>query len=66
MEQDDVRKVLDNTGLYQAWYEEVPKPAHNYIPLPGVRFMDMIAEGKLTLEQLEDLGKNYRWGSAWT
>jgi ornithine cyclodeaminase/alanine dehydrogenase-like protein (mu-crystallin family) len=32
MEQDDVRKVLDNTGLYQAWYEEVPKPAHNYIP----------------------------------
>ncbi len=57
MEQDDVRKVLDNTGLYQAWYEEVPKPAHNYIPLPGVRFMDMIAEGKLTLEQLEDVGK---------
>lgn len=57
MEQDDVRKVLDNTGLYQAWYEEVPKPAHNHIPLPGVRFMDMIAEGKLTLEQLEDLGK---------
>ncbi len=57
MEQNDVRKVLDNTGLYQAWYEEVPKPAHNYIPLPGVRFMDMIAEGKLTLEQLEDVGK---------
>lgn len=57
MEQDDVRKVLDNTGLYQAWYEEVPKPAHHHIPLPGVRFMDMIAEGKLTLEQLEDIGK---------
>ncbi|RQW64375.1 tyramine oxidase subunit B [Vibrio viridaestus] len=57
MEKNDVRKVLDNTGLYQAWYEEVPKPAHNYIPLPGVRFMDMIAEGKLTLEQLEDIGK---------
>ena len=57
MEQDDVRKVLDNTGLYQAWYEEVPKPAHHHIPLPGVRFMDMIAEGKLSLEQLEDVGK---------
>ena len=28
MEQDDVRKVLDNTGLYEAWFEEVPKPAH--------------------------------------
>lgn len=57
MEQGDVRKVLDNTGLYQAWYEEVPKPAHNHIPLPGVRFMDMIAEGKITLDDLEDIGK---------
>ncbi|NIY85174.1 tyramine oxidase subunit B [Vibrio hepatarius] len=56
MEQGDVRKVLDNTGLYQAWYEEVPKPAHNIIPLVGVRFMDMIEEGKLTINDLEDLG----------
>ncbi len=57
MEHLDVRKVLDNTRLYQAWYEEVPKPAHNHIPLIGVRCMDMIAEGKLTLDALEDLGK---------
>ncbi|MBO0214171.1 ornithine cyclodeaminase [Vibrio sp. Vb2880] len=56
MEQGDVRKVLDNTGLYQAWFEEVPKPAHNIIPLVGVRFMDMIEEGKLTIDDLEDLG----------
>ncbi|EPI2806685.1 tyramine oxidase subunit B [Vibrio vulnificus] len=56
MEQGDVRKVLDNSGLYQAWYEEVPKPAHNIIPLVGVRFMDMIEEGKLTIDDLEDLG----------
>ncbi|EGQ7934329.1 TPA: ornithine cyclodeaminase [Vibrio vulnificus] len=56
MEQGDVRKVLDNTGLYQAWYEEVPKPAHNIIPLVGVRFMDMIEDGKLTIDDLEDLG----------
>lgn len=56
MEQGDVRKVLDNTGLYQAWYEEVPKPAHNIIPLVGVRFMDMIEEDKLTIDDLEDLG----------
>lgn len=53
----EARKVLDNTGLYQAWYEEVPKPAHHYIPVIGVRFMDMIAEGKITLDQLEDLGE---------
>lgn len=57
MEQSDVRKVLDNTRLYQAWFEEVPKPAHKTIPVIGVRFMDMIAEGKLTTEQLEDIGK---------
>lgn len=57
MEQADVRKVLDNTGLYQAWYEEVPKPAHKTIPVIGVRFMDMLAEGKLSADQLEDLGQ---------
>lgn len=57
MEDASVRKVVDNTGLYQAWYEEVPKPAHNYIPVIGVRFMDMLHEGKMTPDQLEDIGK---------
>lgn len=57
MEQADVRKVLDNTGLYQAWFAELPKPAHNTVPVIGVRFMDMIAEGSLRLEDVEDIGK---------
>ncbi|QGW77606.1 ornithine cyclodeaminase [Pseudomonas alkylphenolica] len=57
MEQADIRKVLDNTGLYHAWFEELPKPAHNCVPVIGVRFMDMLAEGKLTEEELEDIGK---------
>ncbi|MCQ1060878.1 tyramine oxidase subunit B [Photobacterium sp. ZSDE20] len=57
MEQAGVRKVLDNTGLYQAWFEEVPKPAHNIIPLVGVRFMDMIEQGLMSLDELEDLGE---------
>lgn len=52
----DVRKVMDSIGLYSAWYEEVPKPAHNHIPLVGMRFMDMIADGLMTREDLEDLG----------
>ncbi|BFM50512.1 tyramine oxidase subunit B [Marinomonas sp. THO17] len=56
MERKDVRKVLDNTGLYEAWFEEVPKPAHNHIPLPGVRFMDMVEQGLITKDDLEDLG----------
>jgi len=57
MEQGDVRKVLDNTGLYQAWFEELPKPAHHCVPVIGVRFMDMIAEGKMQLDEVEDIGK---------
>ncbi|GHS80226.1 ornithine cyclodeaminase [Pseudomonas sp. PAGU 2196] len=57
MERADVRKVVDNTGLYQAWFEELPKPAHNHVPLVGVHFMDMIAEGKLDAAQVEDIGK---------
>lgn len=57
MEQADIRKVVDNTGLYHAWYEELPKPAHHHVPVIGVRFMDMIAEGKLHPEQMEDIGK---------
>ena len=56
MQQPDVRKVLDNTGLYEAWFEEVPKPAHNVIPVIGVKFMDMIAEGRMSKDELEDLG----------
>jgi ornithine cyclodeaminase len=51
-----VRKVMDSIGLYKAWYEEVPKPAHNTIPLVGMRFMDMIADGLMTEAELEDLG----------
>lgn len=57
MEGPDVRKVLDNTGLYQAWHEELPKPSHNFIPIVGMRYMDMIEEGKLTLDELEDIGE---------
>ena len=57
MEGSAVRKVLDNTGLYEAWYSEVPKPAHNTIPLVGMRCMDLIEEGKLTRDDVEDLGK---------
>ncbi len=56
MSGDGVRKVMDSIGLYKAWYEEVPKPAHNVIPLVGMRFMDMIADGLMSEDDLEDLG----------
>ncbi len=53
----DVRKVLDNTGLYEAWMSEISPPVHNVNPLVGLKFMDMVAEGKLNKCDLEDLGK---------
>lgn len=56
MQKTDVRKVMDNIGLYEAWFEEVPRPAHNYIPIIGVKFMDMIEQGTMKREELEDLG----------
>lgn len=52
-----VRKVMDSIGLYETWYEEVPKPAHNCIPLVGMRFMDMIEDGLMHKDELEDLGR---------
>ncbi|MBB4952186.1 ornithine cyclodeaminase [Agrobacterium vitis] len=57
MEASEIRKVVDNIGLYEAWFEELPKPAHKYVPIIGVRFMDMIAEGKMSHEEIEDIGK---------
>lgn len=56
MERPDVRKVLDNTGLYEAWFAEAPRPAHAYIPIIGARFMDMVEQGLLSKDDLEDLG----------
>lgn len=53
----DVRKVLDNTSLYEAWMSEVPFPTHDHIPVVGMKFMDMIEQGKLDKRELEDLGK---------
>ncbi|WP_319532319.1 tyramine oxidase subunit B [uncultured Cohaesibacter sp.] len=56
MEDTSVRKVLDNIGLYEAWFEELPKPAHVHVPVIGVRFLDMIHEGRMSHDVLEDLG----------
>jgi ornithine cyclodeaminase/alanine dehydrogenase-like protein (mu-crystallin family) len=57
MEAPEIRKVLDNTGLYEAYCLEHPKPVHRIIPAVGVRYMDLVEEGRIAREQLEDLGK---------
>lgn len=56
MEASDIRKVLDFTGLYEAYLEELPAPRHNYVPAVGVRYFDLVMDGKLSRGSLEDLG----------
>lgn len=57
MESPEIRKVLDHIGLYETWYRENPKPVHKSIPAVGIRFMDLIDEGRMSRDQLEDLGR---------
>ena len=52
----DIRKVLDFTGLYEAYLEELPAPRHIHIPAVGVKYFDLVEEGKLSRDALEDLG----------
>ncbi len=57
VEGPEVRKVLDFTGLYEAWVSEVPSPTHDHIPIIGMKFMDMLADGRLKKDDIEDLSK---------
>lgn len=50
------RSVADNIMLYEAWEEEYAPKAYNTVPITAVHVEDLIAEGKMTPEQLEDLG----------
>ncbi|MFI3205943.1 MAG: tyramine oxidase subunit B [Clostridia bacterium] len=50
------RNVVDNIMLYEAWAEEYPYPTFGAIPMPALRVMDMVKEGKTTQDLLEDLG----------
>lgn len=52
----DIRKVLDFTGLYAAYLEELPAPRHNHVPAVGVRYFDLVEEGRMSRSELEDLG----------
>ncbi len=50
------RNITDNIMLYEAWFEEMGYPAYNTIPIPGVHCMDLISEGAMTRERIDDLG----------
>lgn len=57
MEAPEIRKVLDFTGLYEAYEEEMPAPVHRFIPAVGVRWFDLAGEGRIARDSLEDLGR---------
>lgn len=50
------RHVADNIELYEAWAEEMPYPSYNIIPIPAVKCMDLMHEGKMGKDQVDDLG----------
>lgn len=50
------RTVTDNIKLYEAWEEEMKPDAYNTIPIPAVRVEDLIADGRMKTEQIDDLG----------
>ena len=56
LERPDVRLVVDNLGLYQAWAEEVPAPHHENLGIIGCRFLDRVEQGTLALEDIDELG----------
>ena len=50
------RNVADKIMLYEAWADEMPYPAYESIPIPAVHCMDLIHDGKMTEDQIDDLG----------
>lgn len=52
----DTKLVVDNSELYESWAEEYPYPTYNTIAIPGSKFTDMIHDGKLTKDRIEDIG----------
>ncbi len=50
------RTVTDNIKLYEAWEEEMKPNAYHTVPIPAVHVEDLIAEGKMTSDQIDDLG----------
>ena len=50
------RTVTDNIKLYEAWEEEMKPNAYYTVPIPAVKVEDLIAEGRMTSAQIDDLG----------
>lgn len=53
----EVCKVVDNYQMYRSWSDELPKPAHRYVPLLGCKLMDLIDEGQISEGDIQSLGR---------
>lgn len=48
--------VVDNMGLYDSWAEEYPYPTFDTWFLIGSKFTDMIHDGELSRDRIENIG----------
>jgi ornithine cyclodeaminase len=51
------RKVLENYGLYECWAEDYAYPAFASVGIIGVRYFDLMHDGKIQRDDIIDLGQ---------
>lgn len=57
MYNDDVRLLVDNAGMYDAWAEETePGASHNYVSIIGCKFNDCVHNGLVPAKHLRNTG----------
>lgn len=54
---NDCRLAVDAMGLYKAWATEFPYPTYGGVTIVGTKFMDLEHEGKITDDDILDMGK---------
>lgn len=50
------RRVIDNWKMYEAWSEELTRPYWNIMGLIGTKYLDLIEDGLMTPQQVDNLG----------
>ncbi len=50
------RNITDNIHLYEAWQAETGYPSYACVPMPAMNCLDLITEGKMTPDRMDDLG----------
>ncbi len=52
----NMKLVVDNIKLYEAWAEEYSYPCYNTVYIPGCLFMDLVHDKKMDKSMIHDLG----------